>query len=90
MEYPSGVDESALSNYYYSCDRVSVVCPVEATTLGYYPNRNINVFFAIAYGFAAAVAFGLGVWKRTWCYMAFLTAGCVLEMVGKCALLSLE
>lgn len=90
MELPPGWDENTLRDYYYACNKVSEVCPVEATTLGYFPNRSINYFFAVAYGLAAAVTFGLGVWKRTWSYMAFITAGCVLEMVGKFYLLRVK
>ena len=89
MDLPSGVDEDALREYYYSCHEVSPYCPVQATTLGYFPNKGINYFFAVAYGLAAAAAFALGTWKQTWSYMAFVTAGCLLEMAGACFFLLL-
>ena len=67
---------------YYRCTQVSPVCPVELTTLGYYPNRGINIFFAIGFGLAAIIALSLGIWKKTWSYSLFITAGCVLELAG--------
>lgn len=83
---PPGISDEELQdligNYYYSCTEVSPRCPVEATTLGYYPIRGINIFFAIAYALAAIVALVLGLWKKTWSYTAFITAGCALELAG--------
>ncbi|KAK3943331.1 putative rta1 like protein [Diplogelasinospora grovesii] len=70
---------------FYLCNEVTPLCPVQATTLGYYPNRGINYFFAIGFGLAAAVTFVTGVWKKTWSYMAFITAGCMLELAGYAA-----
>lgn len=76
--------ENAIANYYYSCNEVSPTCPVEATTLGYYPNRGINIFFAIGFGIAMVVTLVFGIRKKTWSYMAFVTAGCALELAGGC------
>jgi hypothetical protein len=56
---------------------------VEYTTLGYFPNKGVNVFVAAAYGFAAVVALSLGIWKRTWSYSIPVAAGCALECVGE-------
>ncbi|KAL8346910.1 hypothetical protein RB601_003444 [Gaeumannomyces tritici] len=67
---------------YRRCDEVSAFCPVQLTTLGYYPNRGANYFFAIGFGLCIIVALVLGTWKKTWSYMAFLTAGCALELAG--------
>lgn len=72
----------ALANYYYSCHEVSPTCPVEATTLGYYPNRGINIFFVIAYGLAMVVTLAIGLRKKTWSYTSFIAAGCALELAG--------
>jgi hypothetical protein len=80
----TGIDESTLGAYYYSCNEVSVYCPVEATTLGYFPNRGINSFFAAAFGLVGLTALVLGVWKRTWSFTVFLTFGCMLELAGTC------
>lgn len=65
------------------CTEVSPLCPVEATTLGYYPNKPLNIFIAAAFGLAALISLVLGVWKRTWVYTGFLVAGCVLELAGR-------
>ncbi|KAJ9138086.1 Sphingoid long-chain base transporter RSB1 [Pleurostoma richardsiae] len=67
---------------YYVCHEVTPSCPVSATTLGYYPNKGINIFFSIGFAIAALGVLVTGVWKRTWSYMAFILAGCVLELAG--------
>ena len=67
---------------YYRCHEVTPLCPVELTTLGYFPNKGINVFFAVTFGLAGAATLSVGIWKKTWSYMSFITAGCVLEMAG--------
>ncbi|KAK3987632.1 sphingoid long-chain base transporter RSB1 [Cladorrhinum sp. PSN332] len=74
--------ESMIAAYYYSCKQVTPTCPVEATTLGYRPNRGINIFFAIMFGFSAISTLYFGIKKKTWSYMSFIAAGCLLEMAG--------
>lgn len=64
------------------CTQVSAACPVEATTLGYYPNKPLNAFIAAAFGLAAAIALAFGVRGRTWAYAGCLAAGCLLELAG--------
>jgi hypothetical protein len=85
---PPGMDkddiENAIANYYYSCNQVSATCPVKATTLGYFPNRGINIFFAIGFAAAAIVTLVLGLRKKTWSYTAFIAAGSALELAGGC------
>ncbi|SPQ25445.1 505f3e0a-8005-46ca-be49-b987d1fac54f [Thermothielavioides terrestris] len=71
-----------LANYYYSCTEVTPTCPVQATTLGYYPNRGINIFFAVGFAVAMVVTLILGVKTKTWSYMAFIAAGTALELAG--------
>lgn len=66
----------------YECTQVSPQCPVSATTLGYYPNKPLNIFIAAAFGLAAVITIFFGVWKRTWAYMSFIVAGCALELAG--------
>ncbi len=78
---PDDID-NAIANYYYSCNAVSDRCPVQATTLGYYPTRGINIFFAIGFGAAAIAALALGVKKKTWSYTGFVVAGSALELAG--------
>jgi len=70
---------------YYVCKELSEACPVSKTTQGYLPNKGINIFFAAAFGVAMVVCFAVGVKKRTWSYMAFITAGCALELAGYAA-----
>lgn len=64
------------------CTEVSLDCPVKATTLGYYPNKGVNIFLALGFGLAAVVTIVMGVWKRTWGFSAAVAAGCILECVG--------
>lgn len=68
---------------YDTCHEVSPICPVKATTLGYYPSLGFNIFFAVGYALAAVVTLSIGVWKRTWGFSIAVTAGCILECVGK-------
>ena len=70
---------------YEVCKEVSPSCPVSATTQGYLPNKGINIFFAVCFGIAMVVTFSVGVKKKTWSYMAFITAGCALELAGYAA-----
>ncbi|CAN8102511.1 unnamed protein product [Discula destructiva] len=72
------------------CKEVSPACPVQATTLGYYPNEPLNIFIAVAFGVAAVVTLGFGIWRRTWGYMSFIVAGCALEMAGYAARVALS
>lgn len=66
-----------------ACNRVTPECPVKATTLGYYPNKPLNIFLCAAFGVAALITLSFGIWRRTWSYMAFIVAGSVLELAGK-------
>lgn len=68
---------------FYTCEEVSPLCPVEATTLGYYPIKGLNIFFAVGFGLAGLVTLVVGIWKRTWSYMAFVAAGAMLELAGR-------
>jgi hypothetical protein len=67
---------------FYTCKEVSTLCPVEATTLGYYPIKGLNIFFALGFGLSGLITLVLGTWKKTWSYMAFVTAGAFLELAG--------
>ncbi|KAL1835440.1 hypothetical protein VTJ49DRAFT_6706 [Mycothermus thermophilus] len=92
--FPPGTDpdviQEAISKYYYSCTEVTPTCPVERTTLGYYPNRGINIFFAIGYFAALVTALVLGLRTKTWSYTAFVAAGCALEVAGYSARIPLS
>lgn len=66
-----------------ACTEVSPQCPVEVTTLGYYPNKPLNILIAAAFGVAAVITLGFGIWGRTWGFTGFIVAGCVLELAGR-------
>jgi hypothetical protein len=68
------------------CTQVTLQCPVEATTLGYYPNLGVNIFFCVVYAICAFVTVTIGVWKRTWAFGLVVSAGLVLEATGECDL----
>lgn len=68
---------------YETCrDGVSDICPVKATTLGYYPNEALNAFLAAGFGLCMLFTVVIGIWKRTWSYSLAVTAGCALELAG--------
>lgn len=70
----------------YVCTEVSPQCPVQATTLGYYPNLALNGFILAAFALAMIIQLVLGVWKKTWSFSAFIVLGCALEAAGGCIL----
>lgn len=65
-----------------ACHAVSVYCPVEATTLGYYPNLGANAFFLASFALCALLTVAVGVWKRTWAFGIVVGAGFILETCG--------
>jgi hypothetical protein len=67
---------------YQTCHQVSPLCPVEATTYGYYPNYGGNIFFAVFYGLCGLFQLGFGIYFRSWTLMVALTVGTFLEMAG--------
>ncbi|KAB5581257.1 RTA1 like protein-domain-containing protein [Coniochaeta sp. 2T2.1] len=75
-------ERNSTRQLYDTCRGVSSLCPVTATTQGYYPNKGINLFFAIGFGIAAVATFAVGMKKKTWTYMALITTGCCLELAG--------
>jgi len=72
-----------MAEWYRRCSQVSPSCPVEATTLGYSPNLGANVFFCVTFGVCAVGTLAVGVWKRTWTFALAVTAGCLMEVIGK-------
>lgn len=64
------------------CTEVSPLCPVEYTTLGYYPNKPLNIFCAVAFGLALVIQLVIGIWKKTYAFTGFIVAGCALEVAG--------
>lgn len=78
---PPGVNMTLAASY-KTCEEINEICTIERTILGYYPNAGINYFFAIGFGTAGLASLIFGTWKRTWSFMAYLTAGCMLELAG--------
>lgn len=64
------------------CTELSALCPIEATVLGYFPNLGSSIFFAVVFGLVLIPALTLGIWKRTWSYMAGISIALVLELCG--------
>ena len=80
---PTGLPaDHDLGAAFRSCDDVSLICPVEATVLGYAPNLGASIFFTIAFALLGAATVWIGVRARTWTFMAALALGCILEMMG--------
>lgn len=67
---------------YLACTSVGPGCPVEATTYGYYPNLGGNIFFTAFFGVLGVFQLGLGLYFRTWTFMAALGIGAFMEMAG--------
>ncbi|KAE8402050.1 RTA1 like protein-domain-containing protein [Aspergillus pseudonomiae] len=67
---------------YKTCTEVTPLCPVEATTYGYYPNYGGNIFFAVFYGLCGVFQLGFGIYFRSWTLMVALVVGTLLEMAG--------
>ncbi|GAQ02774.1 sphingoid long-chain base transporter RSB1 [Aspergillus lentulus] len=67
---------------YSTCTEVSPLCPVEATTYGYYPNLAGNVFFTVFFGILALFQLGIGIYYRTWTFMVAVAVGAILELAG--------
>ncbi|PIG83675.1 RTA1 domain protein [Aspergillus arachidicola] len=67
---------------YQTCTEVTPLCPVEATTYGYYPNYGGNIFFTIFYGLCGVFQLGFGIYFRSWTLMVALVVGTLLEMAG--------
>ncbi|KAK1752590.1 RTA1 like protein-domain-containing protein [Echria macrotheca] len=58
------------------------LCPIEIAQVPYIPNLDGNAFFLALFGAALLVNLILGVWRRTWGYMACMAVGCLLEVLG--------
>ncbi|RGP61718.1 hypothetical protein FLONG3_10434 [Fusarium longipes] len=65
-----------------TCTEISDLCPVEATVLGYVPNKGSSIFFTVCFAILFVSAVGIGIWRRTWTYAATLGAGLLLETIG--------
>ena len=66
-----------------NCTAISIFCPVEQTTYGYYPNLGANIFFAVFFGICAAIHLWAGFRYKAWTYFIALFFGCLGECIGK-------
>ncbi|KAJ6038309.1 uncharacterized protein N7446_005119 [Penicillium canescens] len=64
------------------CTETTPQCPVEATTYGYYPNLGGNIFFTAYFGLLGFCQLGLGIYLRTWTFLAALGIGTFMEGAG--------
>lgn len=64
------------------CTKITTQCPVEATTYGYYPNLGGNIFFTVYFGLLGVCQLGLGIYLRTWTFIAVLGIGTFMEAAG--------
>ncbi|KFY32341.1 hypothetical protein V493_00289, partial [Pseudogymnoascus sp. VKM F-4281 (FW-2241)] len=67
---------------YKICTEVSDLCPVSATTYGYYPNFGGNVFFTAFFGALFISGLAIGIRGKTWTFALALGIGSGLEMLG--------
>ncbi|KFY08683.1 hypothetical protein V492_06005 [Pseudogymnoascus sp. VKM F-4246] len=67
---------------YKVCTEVSELCPVSATTYGYYPNFGGNVFFTAFFGVLFITGLAIGIRGKTWTFALALGIGSGLEMLG--------
>ena len=65
-----------------TCDAVSALCPVEATTYGYRPNLGANAFFLSAFALCTLGQLYLSIRYRTWTWLIALLIGSLLETIG--------
>lgn len=73
---------SDLNVAYYECSKVTLTCPVKATTYGYYPNIPASLFFMSFFAILLVLCFVFGIRSRTWSYTIALAMGLILETCG--------
>lgn len=57
-------------------------CPIADSQLTYDPNLAGNAFFLAVFSFCLVCNLLLGVWYRTWGYLAAMLLGCLSEIIG--------
>jgi hypothetical protein len=65
-----------------NCTSVSPSCPASATIYGYYPTLGGSSFFVALFAILSIAQIGIGIWKRTWSFMAWVSIACLLECLG--------
>ncbi|KFY61754.1 hypothetical protein V496_04912 [Pseudogymnoascus sp. VKM F-4515 (FW-2607)] len=64
------------------CKSISLECPIEATTYGYYPNLGVNIFMVVIFAICAISQVYLGIKYRLRAYPIVVFLGCLGECVG--------
>lgn len=77
---PSG--EEIFYPTYDTCDEVSELCPVEASTYGDYFTLGACAFFVGIYGTLLVAQAYLGWRSKAWAFVAWLAAGTAFELMG--------
>lgn len=65
-----------------NCTDITPLCPVEATTYGYYPHLGGNIVFLVLFAILCCCQVFFGVRYRVWAYSAVTAVGCMGEAVG--------
>jgi hypothetical protein len=65
-----------------NCTQVTAACPVQASSIGYYPILSANVVPAIIFLLAVLIQLVIGIRRRTWSYLVGLGIGSLLEATG--------
>lgn len=58
------------------------LCPVEWSVYQYRPNLGASVAFLVLFAIAMLVHIYLGIRWKSWFFMSFMLAGCLLEIIG--------
>lgn len=64
------------------CTEIGPLCPVEATTYGYIPNKGGNIFFTAFFGVCGILQVGYGLYFRAWTLFIALAVGALMEVAG--------
>jgi hypothetical protein len=65
-----------------NCTEVTATCPVQASTIGYYPTLSANAPPAIIFFIALLIQLVIGIRRRTWSYLVAVGIGSLFEAVG--------
>jgi hypothetical protein len=65
-----------------NCTEVTAACPVQASTIGYYPSIGANAVPAIIFLIALIIQLVIGIRRRTWSYLVAVGIGSLLETAG--------
>lgn len=65
-----------------NCTEVTIGCPVQASSIGYYPILGANAVPAIIFLIALLIQLVIGISRRTWSYLVALGIGSFLEAIG--------